>query len=62
MAGRGIAPTHLKTALEGCGQSAPCSSRFPPDKNLVHMVQEARWAMELIWRARKILSSPEFDP
>jgi hypothetical protein len=32
-----------------------------PDKSLVHIVWEARWASELIWRARKILSSPELD-
>lgn len=60
--GRGIAPTHLKPVLEGCGLSAPCSSRFPPNKNLVHIVQEARRFSEVIWTARKTLSSLEFDP
>jgi hypothetical protein len=60
--GRGIVPIHLQPALEGCGWSAPCSSRFTHAKDPVPIVQKARWALEPGWTAWKVSPSMGFDP
>jgi len=42
-------------ALEGGGWSAPCSDPFAPKKDPLPIVQEATWALGLVWTAQKNL-------
>jgi hypothetical protein len=48
----GVAPAYVQLPLEGGGWSAPCASRFMPEKDPVLTVEEAGWSSGPDWRVQ----------